>query len=347
MNRPTAPRVRRLTPTAALAVVLVLAPGLVSAATADTATSPASTTVTARMTSTRVEVHTAVYVSGRVTGGSRAIQVVEKLPSGWRVVGSANSVRNGGFRVQAPTRYYGRHVYAVMAPATSTHAAATSALQTVVVTPSYRPAGSASSWSYIRGPRERMRFDPCQVITYRVNARRGGKRALADVKGAFNRIGEASGMRFRYLGSTNATPRANRTGQWPEDANIVIAWQDRKKAANLGSWAGVGGPELSMGGARDALGAVYETQKASVLLAADLHLAGGFGTGPRHGFQGTRGQLLMHEITHALGGGHTSGQGQIMEPVMDNDPARFGAGDLTLLSRIGMASGCMITHAGE
>ena len=342
-----APRVRRLTSTAALAVVLVLVPGLVSAAAADTPTSPVSTTVTTWMTGSRVKVHTAVYLSGTVTGGSRAIQVVEKLPSGWRVVRSASSIRNGTFRVQAPTSYYGRHVYAVTAPATSTHAAATSPFQTVVVTPSYAPAGSASSWSYIRGPRERMRFDPCQVITYRVNAHRGGKRALADVKGAFNRISEATGMRFRYLGSTNATPRADQTGQWPEDASIVIAWQDRQKAAGLGSSAGIGGPESAVGGARDALGAVYETRRASVLLAADLHLAGGFGTGPRHGFQGTRGQLLMHEITHALGGGHTSGQGQIMEPVMDNDPARFGAGDLTLLSKIGMASGCMITHAWE
>lgn len=305
-----------------------------------------ATTVSITASASKVRVHNDVYLTGKVTGGVRGIEVVEKLPSGWRVMAIGKTSSTGGYKIKAPTGWYKAHVYAVQAPATSTYAAARSAARTVTVVPGYTPPGSARSYSWI-SPGERWRFDPCQTLTYRVNPARGGKGAIRDVKGAFTRLTEATGIRFRYLGTTTATPMANREGRRPADADIVISWQYRKHASKLGGAAGIGGPASAYGGARDAQGALSEVKYSDVLLAADLtgHLRGGFGTGPRYGWHGTRGQLLMHEISHALGAGHTNGQGQIMEPVMDNDPARFGAGDLTILSKIGMQSGCITRHA--
>ena len=79
-----------------------------------------------------------------------------------------------------------------------------------------------------------------------------------------------------------------------------------------------------------------------VVLDARRDLPGGFGPGPRVGTLGTWGQVLMHELGHTLGLDHPSGldKAQIMFPETTYKEARWGAGDLAGLRRLGSASGC-------
>ncbi|MFC7484248.1 hypothetical protein ACFQX7_35395 [Luedemannella flava] len=69
----------------------------------------------------------------------------------------------------------------------------------------------------------------------------------------------------------------------------------------------------------------------------------GFGAGPKTGLQGTRGQLLMHEIGHAVGLGHPKikDKWEIMYPTMTRKPAVYGKGDQVGLRALGTGAGCL------
>ena len=81
------------------------------------------------------------------------------------------------------------------------------------------------------------------------------------------------------------------------------------------------------------------------MLNSTMPLAHGFGTGPTSGWQGTRGQLVLHEFHHALGLGHTPtsrpDEAQIMYPALTHKTAVWGAGDRTALKVLGRTSGCL------
>jgi hypothetical protein len=49
----------------------------------------------------------------------------------------------------------------------------------------------------------------------------------------------------------------------------------------------------------------------------------------------------MHEIAHAAGLDHTMSRAQVMYPVMQPGLARFGAGDLAGLAKVGARQGCI------
>jgi hypothetical protein len=280
-----------------------------------------------------------VTLSGRVSGmrGRHRVQLVQVLPGTDRVVGRATT-RGSRFTFRLPTDWYHRHTFRVRVPATPMTARSTSPLGRVRVVPSYDPPGSSRSWSRLTG--ERWRFDPCQTLVVRMNPSGAPKGALKDVQGTLARVTQATGLRFEYAGGTRYVPWATRPGRWTKGTHLVIAWSDdRRTPALSGSVAGVGGV-LRGYSARDAQGPVAEVTEAGLTLDTSVRLEPGFGS-PADGWNAARGQLLMHEVLHALGGGHTDGAGQIMRPTLTNDPARWGAGDLTILNKIGLASGCI------
>lgn len=208
-----------------------------------------------------------------------------------------------------------------------------------------RAAGNRRAYATMGNPAPR--WNPCAVIGYRFNPARAPKGALTDVKGAIRRISSATGLRFVYRGTTSAVPQAKRgyNADYPADAKLVIAWVYPGKQSEWlaqSKFAGMGGPAWSRGYTAKGkeTGMIHW---AGVVLNAKIKLSGGFGAGPRYGWQGTRGQLLMHEIGHAIGLGHPAinDTKQIMYGTMTHKKAVWGAGDLTGLRLVGKSQGCL------
>lgn len=199
------------------------------------------------------------------------------------------------------------------------------------------------------------RWDPCGgAITYRVNPARAPRHGVSDAKGAFARVAQATGLRLRYRGTTSAVPGADgKAGAYPPRTDIVVAWVTPGKQSpgylpkppkGYRGLAGVGGGTW-WGAFTKSGAAANEITTGYVVLDATQHLASGFGAGPRQGPQGTEGQLLMHEIGHAVGLGHPAVDDptEIMHPVMTHKKAVWGAGDLNGLRRVGATQGCLFS----
>lgn len=212
-------------------------------------------------------------------------------------------------------------------------------------------ASAAPHYGFLsqQGNRSRTiaRWNPCgSAIGYRVNSRGGGSRATADVIAAMARIRAATGLRLTYRGQTRLLPGYSK-GAYPKDTQIVIAWTRpgvsrylaKPRRGSLGA-AGYGGGSWTT--ARDARGRAWgQFVRGFVVLNSSYRLAGGFGRGPATGWQGTRGQLLMHELGHVVGLDHTNDRRQIMYPTMSRKTAVYGVGDRTGLRVLGRASGCL------
>lgn len=72
-----------------------------------------------------------------------------------------------------------------------------------------------------------------------------------------------------------------------------------------------------------------------------VRLRAGFGSGV------TRGDLLLHEIGHTMGLGHSASSTQLMYRTLTRSTARYGRGDLRGLELRGAEPGCMRTSSNR
>ncbi|MFN8168974.1 MAG: hypothetical protein U0S36_09350 [Candidatus Nanopelagicales bacterium] len=220
---------------------------------------------------------------------------------------------------------------------------------------SISPADAASTYllatRVVDGTVLPLRWNPCQdAVTYRVNPRlaastaAGRAAAVADVRGAFTRLGKATGITFRYLGTTSLVPTGPTWSEQLGDAEIVVAWVDQRSTrttllgrSGAGYVAGTGGYSYKTwtwpaGSPHAAIGRGYV-----VLNSADNSaFRSGFGAGT------TRGQLLLHELGHVVGLRHVGASSQLMYPVLlPRGDSAYRSGDLTGLRKVGRAAGCV------
>ena len=185
------------------------------------------------------------------------------------------------------------------------------------------------------------RWNPCQeAITYQVNLTGlpEPKRAamLDQVHDGFAQLAAATGMRYRYTGSTEFVPRRKNLVTAP--AEIVVAVVDRPATDfDLSdSTLGVGGTKSWTWSGEQGEGAAVI--RGFVVLEATriAPLKAGFGKGQ------TQGNLLLHELGHATGLTHVTSESEQMNPKLSRSlPKGFGQGDLIGLRKIGKEAGCI------
>ncbi|MCH9816567.1 MAG: matrixin family metalloprotease [Actinomycetia bacterium] len=199
-----------------------------------------------------------------------------------------------------------------------------------------------------------VRWNPCQAeITVQANVKKAAnkkdgkkaqkkakKKALKEVKKATEKLKKSTGLPLKYNGKTKHVP----TGQdWPDaqgnSGEIVVAYATRKGkyASNLftsSGDAGHGGISYTLWGtptkhAIDRGYALLDAKKA-------LKLKRGFKSGA------SRGNLLLHEMGHAVGLGHASDPGQLMHPNLSHaTPRGFSDHDQAGLDAVGAKQGCI------
>lgn len=197
-----------------------------------------------------------------------------------------------------------------------------------------------------------LRWNPCQAsVTYRVNAAlawptyAGRVAAIKEVRAAFSVLGRATGITFRYLGTTTVVPTGTTWSESLGDAEIVVAWvrQGSRSStllgrAGAGYAAGTGGFAYKtwtwpVGSApQAAIGRGFVVLNAAVVTS----FTAGFGAGS------TRGQLLLHELAHVVGLKHVSSAAQLMYPVLvPRATSAYRPGDVAGLRLVGRPAGCL------
>lgn len=164
------------------------------------------------------------------------------------------------------------------------------------------------------------RFPACSTVTWSYDPKGTPAKVSGmeqDIAAAFGRLSGPTGLTFVQV---------------PADANLVINWGD------LGARGadGRGGGTLSVVNGQP-------SYHASVVLntRSDWVRYPGFGRVAGWGGTPARGQLLLHEISHALGLGHVDDNRQLMYPVASrHSPTTLSSGDRAGLQYLYQPASC-------
>lgn len=147
-------------------------------------------------------------------------------------------------------------------------------------------------------------WDRCREIPYVVNPDGAPAGHLETVAAAVEDLADASGLRFRYDGTTDDRGFEDRAGPFGSTAPVLIAWATPEEVPALaGEVAGVGGAE-ARSVTPDRL--VYVT--GMVALDRDAFTA----MGARPDGAGLQRAVVEHELGHVLGLGHVGDPDQLM-----------------------------------
>ena len=299
-----------------------------------------------------------IRIVGTVATRSKPRRLVlqERRDGAWQLVGRRLSTRAGAYTFRVPAGDEPRvRTFRVRAPrAPALPAGVTRPIRVVVVAGPLAPeppagpgtedhdaaeplpvgyvgAGSPGSWSFLFSGGGR--WDPCTVVRWAYNPTGQGYAALADVRRAFAKISGASGLRFKHTGSTSWRYLGDVDDRaFPAKADIVVGWADAAELPGLaGGVVGVGGGRgVGIRGAD----VRWRLDRGYLTLDRDEVLTPGFDS---RGW----GQVVLHEVLHALGLGHADQRVQVMYGTATADNLRFGAGDLTGMAKIGEPAGCL------
>jgi hypothetical protein len=178
------------------------------------------------------------------------------------------------------------------------------------------------------------RWDPCATIRWVYDANGAYAGSLDDVKRSIARVAGRTGLHFKYVGTSSYVPYSG-AGTIPSGADLAVGWSDEQHVARLaGTVVGVGGGSMTYVTGRDVAGRMV---RGEVLLDRGASLALGFTTSGTP----TWGQVMEHEVMHAVGLGHAKGAEEVMAPAVSSLNHFFGNGDLSGMTEIGATNGCL------
>jgi hypothetical protein len=172
-------------------------------------------------------------------------------------------------------------------------------------------------------------YDPCQQIHVEVNPDQGPLNAVELVQDALAEVGEATGLRLVYDGTTDDRPQwsgpTTPFGLGRQDP-VLVSFATSEEVSELkGRIAGIGGSASvtdERGHARYVTGQVtLDADSFRTLLRQ------------RGGEERTR-AILLHELGHLVGLGHVEDEGELMH-ARNTGRTDFGPGDRLGLSRLG------------
>lgn len=241
-----------------------------------------------------------------------------------------NFSRKSGRRLAVLGSAVGMATSALMAPTTAQAATATYRL-------SYNKLPDGRS--------QLVHWNPCQVITYKINlaAVPAKSRAafLTETHAGIAAVAARTGMVFRYRGATTEVPTTSNATR--QSAEIIIAYTTpaRTNLKLSGNTLGMGGYRSQWWGTWDGTKYVYNgaiTRGYLVIDTPDVlkRLSPGYGPGLR------RGNVLLHELGHVFGLDHVTDPRQQMYGSLSRvSPNGYAWGDTAGLKKLGRSAGCI------
>lgn len=174
-------------------------------------------------------------------------------------------------------------------------------------------------------------FDPCDTIHYVIreaNAPAGGDKLIQD---AVAKTAKATGLVFVYDGTTTESPVADREKYQPERygdrwAPVLISWTTPDEMPSfIGDVAGFGGSSPVQAGEAPW---TYVTGQVQMDGPAAQKLID-------QGSMAEVGAILLHEMGHVVGLGHSANKQDLMYRSTDGTVTGFGPGDLAGLALLG------------
>lgn len=175
--------------------------------------------------------------------------------------------------------------------------------------------GSPGAWSWFAAEQPRWCRSRTITWTYAPGASYPG--STEDVKRSFARVSGVSGLRFKYLGPPSA-------GTTPD---LAVGWATGRAFPSPNT---LGTAEMRY----TVPSGAGTSRMVTGLVTFNLDQVWLPGIEPSAG-QTSAGQVMQHEVMHAVGLGHVDDVTQLMNPYLSASAPRMGAGDRTGLGVMG------------
>ena len=199
------------------------------------------------------------------------------------------------------------------------------------------------------------RFDPCEPVHYIQNAAAAPPFVAENVREAFKRLSQATGITFVDDGLTDENVRRGPyvperyPGRW---APILVVWehfpteQTSGESQILGNTVPMREGDVTVSARLRFNVDAYNDEATKAPIEAGFGPPAGSGTGPIGRNNITWGRIILHELAHVVGLGHTREEASLMYPDAAQHttrPTGFSRSDLTGLRYLGRDAGCLAT----